>query len=118
SDLVTVGHIQYAWLGLTTNAASPQLARRYGYPVGGALVQDVAGPASAAGLSFGTTEISYLGESRMLGDLIVSMAGQPVSGPEDIARIAGRLPVGKPTSVVYYRGAVKHQTTITPDEQT
>jgi len=118
NDLVTVGHIQYAWLGLTTNAASPQFARRYGYPSGGAIVQDVSGPAATAGLSFGRQQVSYLGETRMLGDLIVTMAGQPVAGPEDIARIVARLPVGKPTEVVYYRGSEKRTATITPIEQT
>ena len=65
-ELLSSGHVLYAYLGLTSEDLTPSIAARFGYPARyGALIESVAknGPAAKARLRAGTRIVSYDGQS-------------------------------------------------------
>jgi S1-C subfamily serine protease len=90
-ELLTKGHVAYAYAGVQTEDLTPALAERLHLRVRrGALVDRVAGggPAARAGLRGGTTELAFAGETvRAGGDVVVSVNGMRVSGADDLVRI-------------------------------
>ena len=103
-ELERHGKVRRAYLGVTTRAVTPALARAVNLPVEtGALIQDVVpgGPADRADLRAGdirTEEGVVLG-----GDVIVKVAGREVRKPEDVsAAIADRKP-GEEVEIEFYR---------------
>jgi S1-C subfamily serine protease len=90
-ELLTKGHVAYAYAGVQTEDVTPSLAQRLRLPVSrGALVDRVArgGPAARAGLRGGSQELSFQGQAiRSGGDVIVSIDGRPVAGADDLVRI-------------------------------
>ncbi len=81
--------IQYAFLGVSTQALYPQLAERLGIDAPtGALVAEVTpdGPADQAGIRAGDQELRFQGqEVKAGGDVIVSVDGQDVVQESDLA---------------------------------
>jgi S1-C subfamily serine protease len=103
-QLKRAGKVERAFLGVTT-APVGELAEAAKLPAReGALVQDVQpdGPADDAGLRAGRSQSDtgiVLG-----GDLIVRVAGRPVSEPDDLAAaIGGRRP-GDEVDIEFFRG--------------
>jgi 2-alkenal reductase len=90
AQLLTKGHVTYAYVGITTDTMTPSIARALGYTVQhGALVIGVNGgsPADKAGLHGGTREVTVLGQSLETGgDVIVEIDGRPVRGADDVVR--------------------------------
>jgi S1-C subfamily serine protease len=88
-ELRATGRVDYAYLGVTTLALWPQLARRIelGRP-GGALVQRVDGdsPADEAGLEAGQERTTFQGQPDVVlgGDLILSVDGKPLTRRRDL----------------------------------
>ena len=101
------GKVSYAYLGVSTVAVFPQLARRFGLPVTqGAWVQEVShgGPAADAGVhGGGATARFQVREYRTGGDVIVKAAGQTLRNEDDLGRaIAGYRP-GQEVELEVYR---------------
>jgi 2-alkenal reductase len=90
-DLLTKGHVRYAYAGIQSENLIPALARRLRLPVArGALVDAVTagGPAAAAGLRGGSHEQQFEGETvKTGGDVIVAVDGLPVRSADDLVRI-------------------------------
>jgi 2-alkenal reductase len=92
AQLVTTGHVHYAYVGITTEDLTPALAQALGYSVEqGALVEDVTpgGPGAAAGFHGSTKPARVLGYTALKtgGDVIVAINGKPVRNADDVVRI-------------------------------
>ena len=85
------GEAEYAYIGVSSQALYPQLARKLGLDAdhGGLLDEVVPGaPADEAGLKGGDDRVRFqAGAYRTGGDVILSVEGHPVIGPEDLARL-------------------------------
>jgi S1-C subfamily serine protease len=90
-QLIASGSVSYAFIGVTTEDLTPALAKHFGYSVQhGAVVATVQpdSPAADAGLKGGDHDESYLGvDFKAGGDVIVALAGHPVTSSEDVVRI-------------------------------
>jgi 2-alkenal reductase len=107
-QLAAIGHVVYAYLGVTTESLTPTLARHLGYPTGrGAIVSSVrdGSPADKAGLHGASGDETFNGQTISRGgDLIVAIDGQVVRSADDVVRdVAAKLP-GEPLALTIYRG--------------
>ena len=89
-ELRASGHVDYGFLGVTTQALYPQLARHLGVSAReGALVVQVVdgGPADDVGLRAGEDETSFQGQDGIPrgGDVIVAVDGRRLEGESDLA---------------------------------
>ncbi len=115
-QLLSTGHVAYAYVGVTTQDVTPALSRRYGLGAPrGALIQAVVedAPAARAGLRGSSDEQVFNGVPIALGgDLIVGFAGRKVERAADIARIVtdSLLPGQTVSVVVLRRGKGKRET--------
>jgi S1-C subfamily serine protease len=101
------GKVKYAYLGVSTAALYPQLARHLGLPVTeGALVQQVVagGPAEDAGISDGDRRTTFQGAPyRAGGDVIVAVAGSPIRRESDLSRALAPHAPGETVTVEVIR---------------
>jgi len=85
------GEVEYAYIGVSSQALYPQLARRLGLDTefGGLLAEVVdGGPADEAGLRGGDERVRFqAGIYRTGGDVILSVDGREVILPDDLARL-------------------------------
>jgi S1-C subfamily serine protease len=92
------GSVNYAYIGVTTQALYPQLADRLGLPTDtGALVSKVVpgGPADDAGLQGSDQEIRFQGERIDVGgDVIVAVNGHRIVTENDLPELISRLSPG------------------------
>lgn len=90
-QLRTKGRVDYAYLGVSTSALYPQLAKQLGLPVdhGAIIAQVVAGgPADRAGLREGHGTIRFQGASVPQGaDVVTAVDGRPVRLDDDLGRL-------------------------------
>ena len=110
-DLITTGRVVRPSLGVITLPISPELADQLGLANdSGLLIQRVerGGAAEKAGLR-GGNERAYIGMSPVIlgGDLIVSIDGQDVSDPQDLAHVMNSHKSGDTVKVTIYRGRRK-----------
>jgi S1-C subfamily serine protease len=117
-QLRTKGHVDYAYLGVSTHELYPQLARRLGLPVkDGALVASVepGGPAAKAGLSAGKGKISFQGEDGLPtgGDVVVAVDGKPIHHSADLTNIIGLREPGDKVRLTLVRGNKRRVVTVT-----
>ena len=108
-ELLTKGHVRYAYAGVQAEDVTPSLAAALKLPVRrGALVDQVApgGPAAAAGLRGGRGERQFEGETiHVGGDVIVAVDGLPVDGADALVRIVtNRLRPGQTAAFSIVRG--------------
>jgi S1-C subfamily serine protease len=92
------GTVEYAYIGVSTQALYPQLAEKLGLGVdyGGLLAEVVkGGPADEAGLKGADGKIHFQGfPVRTGGDVILSVEGRKVLRPEDLALSISRFKPG------------------------
>jgi len=85
------GEVEYAYIGVSTQALYPQLAEKLGLDTdhGGLLSDVVAGsPADKAGLQGGDGHLRFQANTyRTGGDVILAVDGHPVVQPDDLARV-------------------------------
>jgi S1-C subfamily serine protease len=103
------GTAEYAYLGVSSQALYPQLARRLGLDTtfGGLLSEVVSGgPAEQAGLEGGDEEVRFqAGKYETGGDVILQIDGQDIVEENDLARvIAAHKPGDKVTLTVLHGG--------------
>jgi S1-C subfamily serine protease len=108
-QLIAAGRVSYAYIGIETQDLIPAVAKRLGYGVErGAVVTDVrnGSPGASVGLRAATQEEALLGAKFWRGgDVIVSLAGRPVSTAEDVVRVVTEeLSPGQTVDVTYVRG--------------
>ena len=101
------GTAEYAYLGVSSQALYPQLARRLGLDTtfGGLLSEVVSGgPAEKAGLEGGDEEVRFqAGKYQAGGDVILQIDGQDIVEENDLARvIAAHKPGDKVTLTVLH----------------
>ena len=91
TQLLALGRVAYAYLGLNSENLTPTIARRFGYPVTyGALVEGVAknGPAARAGLIPGRRHVVFQGQLLTVGgDAIVAIDGRTVASSDAVAAL-------------------------------
>jgi putative serine protease PepD len=96
------GKVEYAYIGVSTQALYPQLAEKLGLDAKfGGLIAEVVpgGPADEAGLKGGDEKLRFqAGAYEVGGDVILSVDGRRVVRPDDLAReIASFKPGDKVT---------------------
>jgi S1-C subfamily serine protease len=115
AQIISTGKAQHAFLGVTTTAITPQLARLFNLPAQqGLLVQDVdtGSAADKAGIVAGKTPVVVQGESYQIGgDIIVSIDRTALSTVEQLRdEIAQRKPGDTVELGLYHRGSKKSVT--------
>ncbi len=110
--------VAYAYLGVTSEDLFPQLARRLGLPVArGALVAKVepGGPADHAGLSAGSSKITFEGVPGIPanGDVILAIDGHPVTQSNDVGNQIVRHRPGDRVRIEVIRGKNRRTVTVT-----
>jgi len=109
-QLLTLGHVAYAYVGVTTEDVTPSIAQRLGLrATRGALVDDVCpgGPGADAGLRGGTRTVRIDGVPvKSGGDVVLAIGQHPVRGADDLARIVtGDLVPGQTARFEILRGS-------------
>jgi len=109
AQLEAEGRVEYAYIGVSSQALYPQLAAKLGIGSDfGGLVATVVpgGPAEQAGLQGGDDKLRFqAGEYTTGGDVILKVEGENVVAPDDLARlIAARKPGEKVTLTVLRDG--------------
>ncbi|MEA2459458.1 MAG: hypothetical protein QOC95_2430 [Thermoleophilaceae bacterium] len=94
TELRAKGHVDYAYLGVSTEELYPQLAERLGLPTQhGALVATVepSGPAAKAGIEAGQGKIEFQGQKDIPqgGDAIVAVDGNTITESSDLPNLIG-----------------------------
>jgi S1-C subfamily serine protease len=111
------GSVEYAYIGVSSQALYPQLAKKLGLDTSyGGLLSEVVpgGPAEEAGLEGGDDKLRFqAGEYRTGGDVILEADGRKVVQPDDLARlVAFRKPGEKVTLTILHDGE-KQQVDVT-----
>lgn len=107
-DLKTLSagsEVVYGFLGVRVSAASAQERHNAGMTTDGGVIIDAIEAQTPAQRS---------GQLKP-GDLIQSVAGQPIVDGDSFVAMVGRLPVGKPTLFNVYRKGVLLRVMISPD---
>jgi S1-C subfamily serine protease len=117
-ELRAKGHVDYAFLGVTTQELYPQLAERLGIPAKhGALVASVepGGPAAKAGIEAGKDKIEFQGQKDIPkgGDAIVAVNGKPISRSADLPNLIGLQGPGDKVRLAVVRGGKRREVTVT-----
>ncbi len=121
AQLLRTGSVDHAYLGISGQALSEDLAETYNLPVAaGVLVESVTNDSGAdkAGLKGGKKQVVVAGQSYVLGgDIIVAYDGEKISSIEQLRdAIAGHKP-GDKIKLLVYRDAKKTSVTVTLGRQ-
>jgi S1-C subfamily serine protease len=117
-QLKSTGKVQYSYLGVSSVALYPQLAKRLGIAAKtGALVARAqpGGPADKAGLKAGTSTITFEGDAQIPkdGDAIVAVDGKPVTTSNDLGNLIGQRNPGTKVQLTVVRGHSRRTVTVT-----
>ena len=107
------GEVDYAYLGVSTQALWPQLADELGFDTdAGALVSEVVegGPADEAGLRGSDGETTFQGTPVQTGgDVIIAVDGDPLIGESDLAELISRKRPGETVTLEILRDGDREQ---------
>jgi 2-alkenal reductase len=107
-QLVSIGRVVYAYLGVTTETLTPTLARHLGYAATrGAIVSTVreGSPSDRAGLRGGSDEETFNGQTVARGgDVIVAIDGRVMRSADDVVRFVSEKLPGETAAVTVLRG--------------
>lgn len=121
-ELIRVGRVRYAWLGVTTETVTASLARHFDIrSARGAAVQCVVegSPAERAGLRGGSSREQFEGiPFSPGGDVLLAVNGVAIATSEDVGRVVslGLLP-GQRVTVTFLRGDERRQVAVTLGER-
>jgi S1-C subfamily serine protease len=103
------GKATYAYLGVTSVALFPQLAKRFDLPVEhGAWIQEATagGPAGKAGLKGGGAEVEFqAARFKPGGDIITKVDGKPIRRQEDLSELVSARKPGETVKLEVYSGS-------------
>jgi S1-C subfamily serine protease len=116
------GSVEYAYIGVSSQALYPQLADKLEVDADyGGLIAEVVegGPAEEAGLEGGDDRLRFQGVPyRVGGDTILAIDGHQVVRPDDLARyIAARRPGDEVTLDVLHDGGERERVEVVLDER-
>lgn len=118
AQLRATGHVEYAYLGVSTEDLFPQLAARLlvASPHG-ALVATVqaGGPGDRAGLRTGTSKIEFEGARGIPagGDVITAVDGQPLMHSADLTQLIGLKNPGERVTLSVVRAGAHRAVVVT-----
>jgi S1-C subfamily serine protease len=118
AELRSKGHVDYGYLGVTTQELYPQLARRLGFfAQHGALVAKVEpdGPAAKAGIQAGEGKVEFQGQKDIPqgGDAIVAVEGKPITQSADLPNLISLKGPGDKIRLTILRGSARRTVTVT-----
>jgi len=117
AQLEADGSVEYAYIGVSSQALYPQLAAELDLDTtfGGLLAEVVpGGPAEKAGLEGGNDKLRFqAGEYRTGGDVILEADGQKVIRPDDLARLVSRRAPGEEVTLTVLRDGEKREVDVT-----
>jgi S1-C subfamily serine protease len=117
AQLEANGSVEYAYIGVSSQALYPQLAAKLGLDTsfGGLLAEVVpGGPAEKAGLKGGGEKLRFqAGEYRTGGDVILEADGHKVVQPDDLARFVAYREPGEKVTLSILRDGQKEQVEVT-----
>ncbi len=117
TELEEDGSVEYAYIGVQSQALYPQLARKLGLDTtfGGLLAEVVpGGPAEKAGLKGGTGELKFqAGEYTTGGDVILQIEGHDVIEPDDLARLVSTRKPGEKVEMTILHDGKKETVEVT-----
>ncbi len=117
AQILRTGRVEHAYLGITGQAITDDVADRYNLPVQqGVIVESVTTGSGAgkAGLEGGATQVVVAGETYVLGgDIIVSVEGKKISSIEELRDVIASHAPGDKVTLVIYRDAKKSSVTVT-----
>jgi S1-C subfamily serine protease len=121
AQILRTGRVDHAYLGISGQAVSPDLADKYNLAVKrGVLVESVTSESGAdkAGLQGGKTRVVVAGETFVLGgDIIVSFDGDRIASIEELRDAVAAHKPGDKVKLVIYRDANKTSVTVTLGRQ-
>jgi putative serine protease PepD len=116
AQIISTGKAEHAFLGVTTAAITPQLARLFNLPVSqGLLVTAVDNGSNAdkAGILAGKTPVVVQGESYNIGgDIIVSIDGRALSTFDALRDAISQHKPGDKVQLQLYRHGSKKSITV------
>jgi S1-C subfamily serine protease len=118
AELRTKGHVDYGYLGVTTQELYPQLAEQLGISAEhGALVASVepGGPAAKAGIESGEDKVEFQGQKDIPegGDAIVAVDGTPIVESSDLPNLITLKGPGDKVTLTILRGGKRRTVTVT-----
>ncbi len=117
AQLEADGSAEYAYIGVSSQALYPQLAKKLGLDTEfGGLIATVVpgGPAEKAGLKGGDEKLEFqAGEYRTGGDVILEVDGHKVVGPADLSRLVSTYQPGEKVKLTVLRDGDRDEVTVT-----
>ena len=117
AQLAADGSVEYAYIGVSSQALYPQLAEELGLDTtyGGLLAEVVpGGPAEKAGLQGGDDKLRFqAGEYRTGGDVILDVDGHKIVEPDDLARFVAFRKPGEKVTLTVLRNDEREQVEVT-----
>ncbi len=111
------GHAEYAYIGVSSQALYPQLAKKLGLDTTfGGLISEVVpgGPAEKAGLEGGDEKLRFqAAEYRTGGDVILQVDGHDIVSSDDLARIIADHKPGDTVTLTILRDNQRKQVKLT-----
>jgi S1-C subfamily serine protease len=121
AQILRTGSVAHAYLGITGQDLTSDLAHTYKLPVSaGVLVDSVrnGSGASKAGLKGGGTQVVVAGETYVLGgDIIVAVDGKPITSIDHLRDAIAAHKPGDQITITIYRGASKASVKVTLGRQ-
>ncbi|HWJ43389.1 MAG TPA: trypsin-like peptidase domain-containing protein [Solirubrobacterales bacterium] len=101
------GNAEYAYIGVSSQPLYPQLAEKLGLDTefGGLISEVIAGgPAEEAGIQGGDDKLRFQAvRYRVGGDVLLDVDGQPIVGPDDLAKVIADHRPGDTVTVTLLR---------------
>ncbi len=117
AQLAANGSAEYAYIGVSSQALYPQLARKLGLDTtyGGLLADIVAGgPAEKAGLKGGSEKLEFqAGQYSTGGDVILEVDGRKVVEAEDLSRLISAHRPGEEVTLTVLRNGERDEVEVT-----